>query len=76
MSEKHLSGSCRHATCCSQLETEAASGKQLRVGRPWSTGHRICQFRSPNLALSRDLLKTVQQEVYSSLSWSSQQSLQ
>src|ERR1700685_1007813 len=39
------------------------------VGR--STGHRICQFRSLNLALSRDLLKTVQQEVYSSLSWSS-----
>ncbi len=28
-------------------------------------GRRISQFRSPNLALFRDLLKTVQQEVYS-----------
>ena len=34
-------------------------------------GHRIRQFRSTSLALSRDLLKTVQQEVYSSLSCSS-----
>ena len=66
MSEKHLSGSCRHATCCSQLETEAASGKQLRVGRPWSKGARFVNSDQQVWRFLGTCLKTVQREVYSS----------